>query len=386
MIRTLILLSPVYVSLFWIISLQTNKKNNSVSARFLSVFMLIGVICFFGQFLFFAPYPDLFPYWEPFLAYFGSMAFPSYYIYFRLLTVDDKFTLRKHAKYLIVPFLIATIYTVGILLTPFDQYKAWLYNDTLFADSPNIQFLGVMRKIVKLTFVVLLVITYILNRGLLKKYAHKAEQYYSDIQDGKYNNAKMLNYFLIIITLSALVAHIVGRKLLLPNDSIVEIIWLIFAAALYGIGYMGFTQKPINPTFEPASIGNVEVLPIGDDLNLSQKIILQKLMNEFENEKVYLSSCLNIMDVVQKVGSNRTYISTIINQNFNQNFCAFVNGYRLAELERLFLENKGLSNEVLAERCGFGSVNSMKRAISSKSGLSVSEWKNDIVKIHNGNR
>jgi len=378
MIRTLILLSPVYVSLFWIITFFVNRKNQSTPAKFLNVFMLIAFICFFGQFLFFAPYPHLFPYWEPFLAYLGSAAFPAYYIYFRLLTVDDKFIFRKHAKYLFVPILIATIYTVAIFLTPFDQYKVWIYNENIYPDSPYIQFLAVMRKIVKLTFVVLLIITFILNQGLLKKYAHKAEQYYSDINDGKFNNAHKLNYYLIFISLSSLIAHIVGRKLLLPSETIFDVIWLIFAISLFGIGYMGFTQKPLNPTYESA-INEVEVIDKTDsELNLSQQIILKKLLEEFEKNKIYLDNQLNINDIVQLVGTNRTYISTIINQQYKQNFCSFVNGYRMEELERILIANPYLNNKLLAEQCGFGSFNSMKRTIESRSGQSVAEWKNDV--------
>ena len=378
MIRLLILLSPVYVSIFWIIAFRSNKKNQSIPANFLNIFLLCNAICFFGQFLFFAPYPDLFPYWEPVLAYLGSIAFPLYYIYFRLLTVDDKFNVSKHAKFLIVPILIATVYTVGILLTPFQQYKAWLYNDSLFTDSPYIQFLGIMRKIVKLTFVALLLITYMLNRGLLRKYAHKAEQYYSDMQDAKSNNAEMLNYFLIIISLSSLIAHIIGRRLLLPNEIIMDIIWLMFAVALYGIGYMGFKQKAINPTFDLDEAEAEDNLS-GRELNLSQQLILDKLLVEFEKNKIYLNPGLNINDVVQKVGTNRTYISSIINQQFNLNFCSFVNNFRLEELQQIFIETPSISNEILAEKCGFGSFNSMKRAISSRTGHSITEWKRSVL-------
>jgi len=379
MIRTLILLSPVYIALFWMIAFQTNKKNQSTPAKFLNIFMLIAVICFLGQFIFFAPYPDFFPYWEPFLAYFGSLAFPVYYIYFRLLTIDDKFSLKKHAKFLVVPLLIATVYTVGIILTPFEQYKAWLYNESLFPDSPYIQFLVVMRKIVKLTFIVLLVITYFLNKGLLKKYAHKAEQYYSDIQDGKNDNARMMNFFLIFISLSSLIAHIVGRKLLLPSETIQDIIWLIFAVSIYGIGYMGFTQKPINPTFESVIVTVDESEKENTDLNFSQEILLKKLLEAFEGDKIYLNSQLNINDIVLLVGTNRTYISNIINQKYNQNFCSFVNGYRLNELERILTDNPYLNNKILSEQSGFGSFNSMKRAIESRTGQSVAEWKNNIL-------
>ncbi len=379
MIHTLILLSPVYIALFWMIAFQTNKKNQSVPAKFLNIFMLIAVICFLGQYVFFAPHHDIFPYWEPFLAYFGSLAFPVYYIYFRLLTVDDKFSLKKHAKFLVVPLLIATVYTVGILLTPFEQYKAWLYNESLFPDSPDIQFLVVMRKIVKLTFMVLLVITYFLNKGLLKKYAYKAEQYYSDLQDGKNNNARIMNSLLVFISLSSLIAHIVGRKLLLPSETIQDIIWIIFAGSIYGIGYMGFTQKPINPTFEPAIVIEEATDKENADLNFSQEILLKKLLNAFEQEKIYLNSQLNINDIVLLIGTNRTYISNIINQKYNQNFCSFVNGYRLSELERILTANPYSNNKILSEQSGFGSFNSMKRAIESRTGQSMTEWKNNIL-------
>ena len=286
--------------------------------------------------------------------------------------------MRKHAKFLIVPILIATVYTVGILLTPFQQYKAWLYNDSLFTDSPYIQFLGIMRKIVKLTFVALLLITYILNRGLLRKYAHKAEQYYSDMQDAKSNNAEMLNYFLIIISLSSLIAHIIGRKLLLPNEIIIDIIWLIFAVALYGIGYMGFKHKAINPTFDLDEAEAEDNLS-GRELNLSQQLILDKLLVEFEKNKIYLNPGLNINDVVQRVGTNRTYISSIINQQFNLNFCSFVNNFRLEELQQIVIKTPSISNEILAEKCGFGSFNSMKRAIASRTGYSLNEWKRSVL-------
>lgn len=382
MIRTLILLSPVYISLFWCVLLRSNKRNISVPARFLSFFMLIAAICFFGQFLFFAPYPDIFPYWEPFLAFFGSIAFPIYYIYFRLLTVDEKFSFRQHSKYLIVPVLIATVYTAGIFLTSFEVYKAWLYNDTLFPDSTQIQFLGVMRKIVKLTFVVLLIITFVLNQGLLKKYGHKAEQYYSNMEDGRFNKAQLLNFFLVFISISAFVAHIVGRKLLFPSEMIINSIWLIFALSLYGIGYMGFTQKPINPAYEVPEESDPQASTEENEktLNLSQQMILKRLNEIFEKDMIFLNSNLNIVDVVQLVGTNRSYISILINKQYNQNFCAFVNSYRMREVEKILISNPAISNEHLVEKCGFGSYNSMKRTIESSSGISIQAWKMKFAK------
>ena len=103
---------------------------------------------------------------------------------------------------------------------------------------------------------------------------------------------------------------------------------------------------------------------------------MRKLLVEFEVNKIYLDNQLNILDVVQAVGTNRSYISTVINQQYNQNFCSFVNGFRLQELQRVYTQNPDYTNEVLAECCGFGSVSSLRRAVYAKTGLSVTEWKN----------
>jgi AraC-like DNA-binding protein len=167
---------------------------------------------------------------------------------------------------------------------------------------------------------------------------------------------------------------------LLPRDIIIDVIWLIFAISLYGIGYMGFKQKSINPTHEAAD-EEPEIIPVEIELNLSQELILQKILDEFEKEKIYLNPNLNITDIVQRVGTNRTYISSIINQQYKQNFCSFVNDFRITELEVIYKNNPHFSNEELAEHSGFGSVNSLRRVVVSKTGMSLKEWKHHKMSV-----
>jgi len=78
---------------------------------------------------------------------------------------------------------------------------------------------------------------------------------------------------------------------------------------------------------------------------------------------------------VQVVGTNRSVISVLINRQYNENFCSFVNGYRIQELQRVYNENPEYTNEILAECCGFGSVSSLKRSVYARTGLSITEWK-----------
>ena len=374
MLRTIFLFSTIYVTLFWSILLAGRDKKYSAPRIFLSRIMLFPLVINICHFVYFAPLPDISPYFDIPMYYSSLMIFPLYHIYFRLLTVDEKFSFKTHGKYLIVGFLIVTIYSIAVILTPKNEYKIWLYNNTAFPNSAQIYFLSILRILCRITYLIQVVITVIGNSILIKKYGNKAEQYYSQIEDGKNNNAKLLNYTIILMSIAAFIFVGLGRYLLMSTDTLICVGWSIFSILYFVIAYLGFKQKPLNPTFEVLTAKEEQNQTL-DITPAAQKKILTKLKVEFEQKKVYLNSQLNIMDVVAAIGTNRTYISMIINKQYNQNFCSFVNRYRIEELKKAYIENPSLSIEALAEKGGFGSMNSMKRAIYNKTGLSLSEWK-----------
>ena len=291
------LLAPIFISLFWAIALIGDKKKHSTPRLFLSKFMLLPLTCFIAHFLYFAPEHAIYPYFDFAYQYAGSLMLPFYYIYFRLLTVDDKFSWKTHARYLVIPFVLATVYCIGASLTPDIEYKTWLFDEHAFPKSAYIQFLNIMRDILRIQFLLLVILTFIGNQQLIRKYGYIAEQFYSDIKDGKCNNAKMLNYSIIIICGAAFLAVAIGRRFLMPKDTIIYIVWSISSVMMYIIGYMGFKQKPINPMFDSANVQEglkqAGVILIG-----AQKKILHKMLVQFDDEKIYLNSELNIMDIV----------------------------------------------------------------------------------------
>jgi AraC-like DNA-binding protein len=240
-----------------------------------------------------------------------------------------------------------------------------------------------MRAIQRIQFLILVILAVIGNQLLLRKYGSRAEQFYSDITDGKFINAKMLNYSFLVLLGASFVAVAAGRRMLMPKDTILYAVWAITSVVLYFIGYMGFRQKTINPTFEPVNPVEKDQNDLDSISNGIRKTIITKMLFLFEVNKIHLDSELNIMDIVAEVGSNRSYISSIINQKYNQNFCSFVNEYRIEELERILFDHPDLTNEMLAEHCGFGSVISLRRAIVAKTGMSVTEWKEKQARSRN---
>jgi YesN/AraC family two-component response regulator len=141
---------------------------------------------------------------------------------------------------------------------------------------------------------------------------------------------------------------------------------------------LGIKQKPINPSFD-LSEEQETAEQLSEISSSAENKVLQNLIQQFEQNKLYLNDDLTIMDVVQVVGTNRTYLSALINQRYKQNFCSYVNSFRIKALKELTISNPTCAYEILAESCGFGSVSSMKRAVSSSTGLSISEWKKTLI-------
>ncbi|MGE4434038.1 MAG: hypothetical protein AB7D40_08490, partial [Bacteroidales bacterium] len=110
MIQTLFLTAPVYVTFFWFLLLLTTTKKEERPKRFLGLFMFVAFLLYVGHLLFFS---DLWPlyYWmDPVYQFASLLVYPLYYIYFRLLMVDNRFQFKRHAFYFIPSVLLVLLY------------------------------------------------------------------------------------------------------------------------------------------------------------------------------------------------------------------------------------------------------------------------------------
>jgi len=375
MLKHILLLTPVYVTIFWSIALNTKKGDQNNAQLFLGKFMLVACLIYSSHFLFFAPYPTLYFFIDPFYQYASLLSFPLYNIYIRLLTVDTKFSFKNHTRYIFIPTVLFLLYLLGILFTPANEYKLWVFDRGLESCSTGIHFLNVIDFLIHITFLIQVIITVVRGHLLVKKYGVKAMQFYSDINDSSTQKVKTLNFTMIVTGVAALILGALGRNFFVNELIGLGIASIVFSSMLYIVGWLGYSQKELNPTMnmipEPESV-NPQSIELS---NSAQTELLQKIVKLFEDKKLYLHDKVNIQDVAQIIGTNRTYVSMIINQNFNQNFCCFVNTYRIAELEEVMQKYPEYDNQKLAQSCGFGSTDSLKRAVKAKYNLSLSEWK-----------
>lgn len=378
MIKTILLLTPVYVTFFWSILLNFQLGSSHSAKRFLGKFMLACVVVYLTHFLYFTRLTGLVQLFEPFYQLASLSVYPLFYIYFRLLFVEKNFSIRKHGRYLILPILIAIPYSILALSLPGDVFIQWLYRVEPLPAHPALKLLKIFSAIIAVAYVTQVLFTVTANLKLINSHQKKAGNYFADFHVIRSQNIVVLNIVLVVCGLTSIILSILGRKYFISEMLGITLASIIFSTMLFTIGWLGIRQRAVNPTFEENS---VQPIGIPEDFPLDHRTqLLEKISNLFKNEHIYLNIKLTIQDVAQTVGTNRTYVSSIINQQYGVNFCTFVNNYRIEELERLLKSHPELTNQLLAENCGFGSVDSLKRAVNAKTGLSVTQWKATLAK------
>jgi AraC-like DNA-binding protein len=109
----------------------------------------------------------------------------------------------------------------------------------------------------------------------------------------------------------------------------------------------------------------------------NQKRIMEKLLDAFENEKLYATEGLTILQLGQALNEKEYLVRRAINGELGYtNFNSFLNFYRIREACRLIKENpnKELTFQEIAYKTGYQSIATFNRAFKKETALSPGEF------------
>ncbi len=177
--------------------------------------------------------------------------------------------------------------------------------------------------------------------------------------------------FLILMSIPGFYITLIGREPLNSNVMLLLYVSLLFTLLYLILAIVGLRQIPVEIILE-----NQNELQVSEEIHQRELIeIEKKLLNYFHKEKPWLHSNLNIWDVSKNIGSNRSYVSHIINENIGCNFNYFVNEYRVNEAKILLKQTPELNLSEISEQSGFGSVNSFIRIFKKIEHATPTEFK-----------
>ena len=101
----------------------------------------------------------------------------------------------------------------------------------------------------------------------------------------------------------------------------------------------------------------------------------EKLEEWMETEKPYLRKDFKLIDAMEILPLNRSYLSRLFNEGYGESFYQFVMRYRIEESKRLLLSRPDLKITKIAELSGFSSISVFGRAFTQKMKCSPMQWR-----------
>ncbi len=387
MLKLIFLLTPVYVTLFWTIALNFYSQKQYAPKVFLGKFMFISFVLYLSHFFYFSGQLSTYYYLDSFYMLASLLVFPMYHIYIRLLTVERKFTLRNHIRFLALPILMFFFYLPGVLLMSPAEHEQFVRN-TIGGEviyEPVQLYLLSVYFISRVVFVVQVIYYLFANFRLIINNNELLQDYYSNTESRRLKWVQFFNISLAITSLAGVAAAITGREAFASGTYSLAGPSIVFSLMLFFIGLLGNTQNSVHIKEElPPKQSNQQ--EDQGNTSISTAHLRAKLDELFITEKIYTDPDLKIWDLSQRIGTNRTYISRFINSEYKRNFCNHVNYYRIQHVKQLLEENSEADNDQLAELSGFGSINSLYRAFQSVESISLSNFRKKQFKDRENNK
>lgn len=143
--------------------------------------------------------------------------------------------------------------------------------------------------------------------------------------------------------------------------------WLMFFVIIYTNDQIIFHAKPWIENAEEEEEEEVTEIEPNSEYR-------EKLEQWMKTEKPYLNPEFRLNDLRQILPLNRTYLSQLINAEYDCTFYQFVTNYRIEEAKRLMKEKPDLKMQDIAEQCGFSSPVVFSRIFARETGETPSEW------------
>lgn len=367
----------MYVCFFWVLIFLFAKKGNNKAKSLLGFIMIIAFILYLSHAVFFKKLFHLYQVLDPFYIFAMLSSYPLYLWYIKLLTVESTFK-RSILWYLMPAFVFsaATFITYRFMNeTEKTEYiQNFLYTHSDFsAGTTVLKVQKILFYLTRLVFAAQVILCFIYGRKLVVSYHNRIANFYSDLENRTIDWVQYFLYIIVIGSILSTVFNFIGRKQFAESFILLAIPSAFFSALIFFVGFLGFMQKHSVADLEK----DEKDLSTANRSDNNLTLLHNKLIELFEKEKAYTKHDLKITDVSMELGTNRSYVSSFINNNFSCSFSDFVNGYRVKEAKELLKNdvNEIYSLNHIAESSGFGSVGTFIRVFKAFEGVTPGKYR-----------
>lgn len=373
MIKIIALLSPLFVNFYSAIFLLATGSKKYKNRFFLGLFFFNSFLLFVGHFLSFFEYWIAFRYFD--FIFLGALLayYPVYYVYIYSAFNFNIVTTKKSYHY-IPSILFAIVMFIMVLSTSWGDYEMYM-NNNLHGTEITTQgalWLSYMYKGCRIFHLAQILFYNYLTIRFLIIAKNKMQNFYSNLDKFQLQYFYIVTIsFIVLMSIPGCYVTIIGRVPFSENDLMLLFICCVYTLLYIILSIVGLRQVPaeinLNNNVETAKDTTTDL----KELNT----IETELLTYFEKDKPWLDPQLNILQVAKQIGTNRSYVSNIINEQIGCNFNQFVNYYRINEAKLLFKQRPELAIAEISELAGFGSVNSFIRIFKASEHKTPAQFK-----------
>jgi len=277
-----------------------------------------------------------------------------------------------HFGPVIIAFVIG--YFIHSSYTP-DQIADYL--QMKFKPEQNISeeyyYLELFAKSVSIIYLLQGILYFVLNIRMLHIHKKRFNDLFSNVLNKDLVRLRIIIYIIFAITIIYnFNVNVIGLDNIWSNDLTTIIVLVLIISLSVSLGILGTKQNSIYDL-------DLTILSNGNKNEINVPKLKSVILELFEDNRIYLNKDLTIWDICRLANSNRTYVSNLINQEFNMNFNSFVNKYRVEKAKVLLKEESldGEGLEVIADKSGFNSLASFNRAFRRFENRSPGSFRNN---------
>ncbi len=384
MLEQIVFTLPMFVTLFWSVTLVADSRFRDKPRSILALFMFLATILYASHAIFFSKNYGLYALLDPLYTVTSLSVFPMFYIYIKAIAKEGKASLKDLLLFTPAIFFGITSALSFIAMKP-DELEAFIlkmeYKESIsysFSTIGKIQIF--LYKMSRLVFTIQIIPSVFQSWRLISAYEKKIKEFYSSTEEKTLAWARDIMVAMVSAALFSLVVNTLGKAFFIRESMLLLIPSLLFSIVLYSIGFLGFRQR--------YSIVNYERDIQKDNFNgnkFAGDEIRSKLSAELiflmEQEQIFRNNNLRITDICDKLKTNRSYMSSIVNSEFKTNFSDLVNKYRIDYSKKLLLEEDCYVLDYIAEQSGFASLSSFMRVFRKETGTTPGIYRKQNINL-----
>ncbi len=371
---------PMFVSMMWVFILLSSRKQN-ITKRYLALFLSLSVLNYFTHAAFFNKEYSLFAFMDNIWVFTSLAGYPLYYYYIRLLTTDEKIEWKW--CWILLPSigLSAFSFIVYFLMSPEELnifiHEVMYHKKTATGSFPQTVQLQILRMtLFKIIFAVQLILAFYFGYKLIINYNNEVKKFYSNTGGRDLSAVKWLLTAFLFASVISFVSNLIGKEFFIDQGVLMVIPSLTHSLFLFFIGHVGYHQDFTIVDFNrDKDVSKIKGEDTGQKA-AGAKVTREYLIKLLTDNELYKNPDLKITDIAHLAGSNRTYISYILNEELNVNFCNWINNYRIAYAKEI-MENTEYNHPAIseiAEMSGFSSKSVFYRVFKETYGISPGKF------------